>query len=331
MGLKVLFKTKGGHKQGIGDVTSSLDLADEFRESGHNVCFIINNDQSVMELLLEKDIGYRIAERLPEIEKCIEGQFFDVAILNQLNTLKEEALLFKKISKVLVTIDDTGKSVELADLRFNVLYPIADAYTDFKYIALSSSFQKKHAIPKVINEERVKTILVMQGGSDTHGYTPKIVKALYGISNKTSINIILGPNFSHDQELYKVLSNAPRCFNIIKGNDNLSDLMLQSDLAITAAGNTIFELACLGVPCVVICAESFEVETANRLENRGFGINLGFGEHVSEFEIRNAVIQVMNNDELLSTMSITGKKLVDGKGRKRIVNRIAKCFENGTV
>ena len=331
MKLRVLFRTKGSHKQGIGDVTSSLDLAEEFRERGHSVLFAINNDQSAMQLTSKKGFEFRVAEKLPEIEKCLDAKFFDVAILNQINTLKEEALLFKKRSKILVTIDDTGESAALAALRFNVLYPIADSYSDFKYIALSSSFQRKHEIPKDVSKGKIKTILVMQGGSDTYGYTPKIVRALYDITNNISINVVLGPNFSHYQELNNVLSKAPRGFNTVKGNDDLSDLMLKADLAISAGGNTILELACLGVPSVIVCAENFEVETAKRLEEKGFGINLGFGEYVSESAIKDAVIQLLNNNTLLTQMSIKGRSLVDGKGKKRIVNRITDFLEGCDV
>jgi hypothetical protein len=43
------------------------------------------------------------------------------------------------------------------------------------------------------------------------------------------------------------------------------------------------------------------------------------------------VIQLLNNDTLLTQMGIKGKNLVDGKGKKRIVNRITDFLENCDV
>ena len=68
-------------------------------------------------------------------------------------------------------------------------------------------------------------------------------------------------------------------------------LMRSADLAICSAGLTLFELACLGTPVVVICAEIFEEETAQYMEKNGFGINLGFGERVPKFAKRYADVR----------------------------------------
>ncbi len=319
--LKILFKTKGGHKEGMGDVTYSLALAEEFRNRGYDVFFVINKNQNVIALISEKDFKYRAIDDLPELEEYLRQQSINIVILSQLDTPQDEALIFKRHSEMLVTVDDKGKAASLADLCFNVLYPIKNSYSEFKYIALSEAFKQKHDIPKVIKKQ-VETLLVTQGGSDTYGFIPKIIRALYCISKNISIDIIIGPNFSHYQELDNVLSKAPRNFNIIKAKNDLSNLMMEADLAISAAGVMLFELACLGTPTVVVCAEPFEVETANRLQESGFAVNLGFGKDINEIDIKNAVYHLIDNRELRAEMSERGKNLIDGKGTKRIVGKI---------
>ena len=172
----------------------------------------------------------------------------------------------------------------------------------------------------------MENILITQGGSDTYGFTPKIIKALSFIPTDISVNVILGSNFSHDIELENVLSKSPRKFNIIKGKNNLSDLMLETDLAISAGGNTLFELACLGVPTIVVCGETFEVDTANRLGEKGFGINLGFGKDINENDIYKAANELICNTNLRLKMSIKGKELIDGSGIKRMVDTMTDAF-----
>tara|TARA_B100001964_G_scaffold230728_1_gene284555 strand:- start:115 stop:1113 length:999 start_codon:yes stop_codon:yes gene_type:complete len=323
--LEILIKTKGGHKEGMGDVTSCLALAEEFGNEGCDVLLIINDNENVIKLISKYKLEYRIAKEILELEQCINGELFDITILNQLNTPKDESLILRRHSKLLVTIDDTGQSAEFADLRFNVLYPIADSFTDFKYIALTSTFQQKYNISKVV-KEKVKTILITQGGGDTYGYTPKIIRSLYDIPNNININVVIGTNYYHYKELDEVLHLAPRNFNIIKENSDLSGLMLQADLAISAGGNTLFELACIGVPTIVVCGERFEVGTAERMQKEGFGKNLGFGEDVDEMEIGGAVNHLRSDFKIRAMMVRKGKQLIDGQGTKRVVEKIIRSF-----
>ena len=321
----MMFKTKGGHKQGMGDVTSSLALAEEFRGKGHEISFIINKNDGVIHLIEKNGFDYSIGESLDEIIQCIEGRQNDVSVLIQLNTPEEEALIFKNNSGMLVTIDDTGPSAKMADMRFNVLYPMEDSYTGFEYVTLSSVFQKKHTNNRVI-KETVDNILVLQGGSDTYGFIPKIVKALFNIPENISVNAIIGPNFTHDRELDQVLQKAARKFNIIRDISDLSDLMLMADVAITAGGISLFELACLSVPAIVICGERFEEETAQRFQDEGFGINLGFGRDVNEDDIRKAIGKLAGDYELRLRMSEAGRDIIDGKGSERIAAEISTAF-----
>lgn len=317
----VLFKTKGGHKEGMGDVTSSIALAEEFRNQGFDVRFIINDNKSVIDLVSGKHFEYAVASEAEEIKDCLRGKRFDITILNQLNTPEDDVLLFRSRSSMLVTIEDTGIGAQLADLRFNVLYPIDNSISDFKFIPLASVFQDKHHIRKPV-KEKVKNIVVTQGGSDTYGFTPKIIKALYPVHADIDINVVIGPNFLHNDRLNDAVGSSPRTFNVIKGSKDISGLMLEADMAISAGGNTLFELACLGVPAIVICAEFFEVETADRLQKEGFGINLGFGKYVDEKEIYKSISLLIHNTEMRVKMSVRGKSLIDGQGAKRVTESV---------
>lgn len=318
---EVLFKTKGGHAQGMGDVTSSLALALEFRNRGFRVQFIINNDSKSKELIAANGFGYAVAEKTTDLIRYLQGRNFDIVILNQLNTAIGQARTLKAHSKLLVTIEDVGKSVALADMHFNVLYPILGALTDFKYIPLSEVFQNKHRIKKKILS-CVKNIIITQGGSDTYGFTPKIVRALYDIPASVTVSVIIGPNFKHDVALNSILRDAPREFTVIRGLTDLTGVMMNADLAVSAGGNTLFELACIGVPSIVICAENFEVITANRLQKNRFGVNLGFGRTVSKLKIFEAVSGLMNDFQRRRVMAAAGRSLVDGQGIKRIIQEI---------
>ena len=93
--LKVLFRTKGGHKEGMGDIVSSLALAEEFSKQGHEPLFVINNDRDTIAAISQKKFEYKTGDSLKETEECLNGEPIDIAILTQLNTPEEEGLIFK--------------------------------------------------------------------------------------------------------------------------------------------------------------------------------------------------------------------------------------------
>jgi len=319
-------KTKGGHQEGMGDVVSSIAFGNEIKRLSHDVNIIINDNDNVKKLIADNGFRFLIAETIDELG-IIKNKFGDIVILNQLNTSIDETQFFKKNSKLIVTIDDVGNSSKVSDICFNPLYPIENSFSDLKYIPLKQEvLEKIHHIKPV--KQEVENILVIQGGSDTYGFIPKITESLYSIPQHINVNIVLGPNFLHEDSLNHTLKKSPRKFNFIKNKNDLTDIFIDSDIAITAAGFTLFELICLGVPCITSCAELFEVETAERIEKYRCCINHGFGRDLSGNELLKTVNKLMNNYELRLKMSTDGKALIDGKGSERIVHKIIDYFSN---
>ncbi|MDD5108771.1 MAG: glycosyltransferase [Candidatus Omnitrophica bacterium] len=311
----------------MGDLISSLDLGRELRKLNKNIFFLVNKDKIASNFIRNNGFPVKEIDSLSDLGLFLKEKFFDISILNQLNTESREVILFKKHSRRLVTIEDVGKSSLLADLRFNILYPQPKAITELSFLPLSKVFQEKHTLLKQI-KKKAKNILVLQGGSDTYGFTPKIIKSLNSVDPQIKINVVLGPYFSHFKELDIVLRNSSREFDIISNCSDLSFLMTEADIAISAAGNTLFELACLGVPTMVVCAEKFEEITAKILEEKGFCINLGYGSDIKEKDIFATLDRLTANYKLRFSMSKRGKELIDGAGIKRIVNRIEKLIDS---
>jgi spore coat polysaccharide biosynthesis predicted glycosyltransferase SpsG len=96
-------------------------------------------------------------------------------------------------------------------------------------------------------------------------------------------------------------------------------LMPAADVAVSAGGITMFELCCLGVPGIIVCAERFEVQTAARLDREGAVINLGFGADLEAPRLVRALNMLINDPVRRQSMSATGRRLIDGRGAERIV------------
>jgi UDP-2,4-diacetamido-2,4,6-trideoxy-beta-L-altropyranose hydrolase len=321
--MKVVFRTKGNHKQGMGDVIGSLAIADAYRDSHPRdaITFIVDNDKEAIDAVLARAYKVAVVDNLEQEMTQLKEINPDVIVVNMLKNDMARLRYLKQNSGLLVTIDDPSNAARWADIRINPLYYSDDAVTDPAYVALGKEFVQANKIIKVI-KEKVEAILVTQGGADTYGFIPKIVGALAGTEKDCLINVVIGPAFKHPRELKEAIDKSKKAFNIIHNATNMCELMQQADLAITAGGNTMFELACVGVPAIVLCGEEFEEETAERMEKYGIVENLGFGGRVSPEKISERVRLLMDDKDRRAEMSRRGQALIDGRGAERIVKLI---------
>jgi spore coat polysaccharide biosynthesis predicted glycosyltransferase SpsG len=220
-----------------------------------------------------------------------------------------------------VTIDDAGAGSAVADLRINGLYEAPGVMADLRHVPLRPEFQAAHEHVKAIRED-VRELLITQGGSDTCGFTPKILHALEGLRHRPHCTVVLGPAFRHEPELTVAVSHSTLDLSIVRCPRHMVPLMQEADVAITAGGMTMFELACVGTPSVVICGEPFEVETARRFERAGIVKQLGFGGEVDYARLPTMIEDLSADVEERTQMSRRAQQLVDGWGCERILNVI---------
>jgi len=323
MAQGICFRTKGNHNQGMGDVMGSLAIADELRRRGYSVVFLIDNDIEAAAAIRKMGFTFFTAAEFSTEEEAWISIHYDAVVVNQLSTPVERLSIIKRHCDVLVTLDDTGEaSRKLADLRINPLYYDKGAYCDPCYVPLHTVFMEAHNKTKYIHET-VRNLLVTLGGSDTYGLTPQIIGALSTHGVDIQITVVVGPAFAHHCELEKALLNSKREFSLQHAVDigTLCYLIQKADLAICAAGNTLFEMACCGTPVAVICGEPFEEETAYRLEKLGFGIVMPFNTTVDQ-ELLQKVLGKLEPLEIRQSQSRRGKELIDGKGIERIADMI---------
>jgi len=302
----------------MGDVIGSLAIADAFRAKGAEIMFIVDNDKEALRCI-EKH-GYTVAPVQSEEEEVSNLKSFrpDAIIVNQLNNPPQYLKNLKPHARLLATVDDAGEGAKVADLRFNPLYRAPDAFYGPEFAPLRKEFKKVDEKPRV--RKRVKNILVTLGGSDTYGFTPKVVSALKDVPKEISITVLLGPAFKHEEELKKALRDADRAFMIARDVNarDMASLIAKADTVVCSGGNTLYEVARVGVPAIILCGEPFEEETAKRMEEKGFGVNLGFDRNIETKRISKAVNDIIADYKLRLRMSKKGKKLVDGKGAERI-------------
>jgi UDP-2,4-diacetamido-2,4,6-trideoxy-beta-L-altropyranose hydrolase len=305
----------------MGDLWGSIALADECKKHSDEILFVISGGDEAIAVLRERGYQYRTVESDLREQEVLRAFHPDTVLVNKLNNPPTYIKALKELTDLVVTIDDAGEGAQSASLKINVLYHTPGAVTDPQYATMRDEFREIHKQMKTIRSE-VRELLITQGGSDTYGFTPRILRALEQMDNGPHCTVVVGPAFLHEAELRETVGASKLDLTVVRDARNMAKLMWNADLAITAGGLTMFELACAGTPSLVVCAEPFEVETAARLEKAGAVVNLGFGEGLDYARLPVSVDSLGRDVEIRDKMSRCGKQLVDGKGCERIVGMI---------
>ena len=162
-------------------------------------------------------------------------------------------------------------------------------------------------------------ILVTLGASDSANQTEKVLKALnMGFRSDMDVVVVVGPlnqNFGMIKDITRDMCGVEVVYDI----KSMVDLYQWSDVAITAAGSTCWELAYMGVPMITIVVAENQIAISEYLENSGVSLNLGWFQCIKEEDINLLLYGLLDSHDSMRDMNKKGKILVDGYGCDRLV------------
>ncbi len=335
----ILIRTEGGRNIGMGHIMRSLSIAHAIKERGLSVSFIVNDDKAALDAIASA--GYPVITRDAQqssrdivIKYC---RSFAAVIFDTKRDVSGEVQYFKEVGLKIIIIDNQTSAAKTADL---VIIPSLNETCNSKtnssdprllegprYFPLNHIFIETGRFHRTTSNSRLR-ILVTMGGADPNNLTTKVVKTLQGMEG-IDVKVVIGPSMDASKDLMELNNNGNFVFQAdVK---KMSLLMRDSDIAFTSFGITLFELAYMGVPSIVIANYREDKEDMDIFNKIGVGIPLGYYEDVTDGDIRNAVELFLHNRELHEKMSKTGRALVDGRGVERIVNVIESIGINSGV
>jgi UDP-2,4-diacetamido-2,4,6-trideoxy-beta-L-altropyranose hydrolase len=343
--VNLCLRVDAGNKIGMGHLIESLSLAESFRKRRCNVIFLTKNNPVAVGIIRKNKYPVEVlpekiteAKEITSISSFLKKSGIDMLVCDLYGDNTEYFKKIDKISKFSVIILDNGEHKKVAGkviVNFSILQD-GDFYkrisnennrylTGPKYMLLprkaSEDWKKKKRIL-----ENCKTIFVNQGGSDPFGLTLKIVKALELLELKQKVIVVVGPAVLEKQvsELKKIRKNLKNNYQFEWGipPGKMHGLMAKSDISITAAGNTLYELALLGVPSITICHHECHNAVAKNFAEQNAVINLGVGTHLDCCTIARAVDALLKSQNKRRKLSRNMKKIVDGLGSERVVEKV---------
>ena len=167
--------------------------------------------------------------------------------------------------------------------------------------------------------------MVTFGGDDVRNLTPKILKLLQKLFPHLHKNVVVGKAFENISEIENIDDNKIKIF-YFPDDSEMANIMLESDIAVSAAGQTIYELARMGVPAICISVASNQVNNAINWQKTGFIKYAGSWNDKSLLDNVLNGIKSLNDAKKILTMSEKGRISVDGRGAQRISKHCLKIL-----
>jgi spore coat polysaccharide biosynthesis predicted glycosyltransferase SpsG len=169
----------------------------------------------------------------------------------------------------------------------------------------------------------VSRVLVTVGASAAAGVVARLVPALQALALGTAIDVVVGP-FTDPVAVARELQPAGRDVRIHQDVSSLRDLALATDLAISAAGHTVLELAWAGCPTIAFAIADNQEPALTALHQAGVVQATGRAD-ARDFVagVRSAMERLCGDAPLRGRMTAAGQRLVDGRGALRVAEALS--------
>ena len=256
----------------MGHIYRCLALAHEI--SDHEVYFVCDSE-SVIAATKIAGYDYWLGVYSPEaIEQAIIDLKPNLVVNDILNTDECYILRLKENGVSVVNYEDLGNGAVEADITINDLYdeplfPGDRILWGHNWFFLRDEFQD--ASPNEF-QNRVNRLLITFGGTDPSDFTRRVLSlvALYCADEGITIDVVTGDGYGYIQELQTLIASLSATVTYTHTTGVISRIMENTQLAICSNGRTVYELAHMNIPAVVLSHHARELSHRFACEENGF-------------------------------------------------------------
>lgn len=302
---RIVFRVEGYREIGLGHIYRVITLAD--RMIDHDIFFVVST-RSQMGIHKLKSHFYPVIEfdgkNLSEI-KAIESCKPDIIINDILNTSLSYIQNLKQRGYTVINFEDRGDGTLEADLVINAMYDLIPREKNNRilvgpeYVCLRDEF---YSIPPPEVKAAVTNILLLFGGTDPQDLSQRTLKWLDKIEGDWKITVIVGLGYRNISGLEKLAKTVKKEVQLIFDTSVVSKYISEADIGITYAGRSVFELAVMGIPSVVMACNERETHHVFATNEPGL-VNLGLASKVKFSEFKRTLEELLNSELLRKKMS----------------------------
>ncbi|MFT4089222.1 MAG: UDP-2,4-diacetamido-2,4,6-trideoxy-beta-L-altropyranose hydrolase [Asticcacaulis sp.] len=266
-------RTEASHGVGLGHFMRCFAIAEQARLDGDQVNFLTGDlPAQALERLRFAGIGHIHVphpigshEDLEFVSRTVpKGQ----ALL--LDSYRFDGAYYAALYEThfVAVMDDAA---DIVPLRAHVVINAALGATAMGYaqvapdatLLLGPAFaQVRHEFRRPYPDPFRPHICVSFGGSDPANLTGEAALYLLEIVPDVDIRLIAGPAHAHVDELRRLCQLRPR-IKLYLAPDNVAEVLSGADMVVTAAGGSLYEVAAMGLPALVMVVVDNQVGALN--------------------------------------------------------------------
>ncbi len=326
--MKVCILTEGGKNAGLGHIARCVSIYQAFEEVGIRPELIVNGDETVPDFVRGKNC--RIFDWLNDREPLFAGlRDVDIVFVDSYLAGYD---LYEKISDIAETsvyFDDDiriqypkGFVLNGAIFAERMPYPEGNGVRYLlgtQYTPLRREFWE---VPEKAIHAILETVMITLGGADIRNLTPRILKLLQSTHPELFKKVIIGKGFQNITEIEELKDNRTELIYYPAAAE-MKKAMLESDAAISSGGQTLYELARVGVPTIGVCVADNQLQNIKGWQEAGFlNYMCWYNSGGMEERLVNSLKELACTD-VRAGMSQVGRTLIDGKGPSSIVSALS--------
>ncbi len=333
--IMIVIRADANPNIGMGHIMRCLSVADAASSSGHKVTFILADDgvanlvhsRGYETIVLHSDYREMDEELWPELNPeliIVDSYFVTAKYLEKL-----------RLKAPLVYIDDILSFPYPVDIlvNYNAYAPFAGYHELYEnsgveeprfilgssYAPLRTMFR---GLPKKEQKKSVENVLISTGGSDAEHIALSIVEAK---PTARTYHLLLG-NMNEDKERIRALAKDNKHLVLHENVTDMKTLICSMDLAVSAAGSTLYEICACGVPLITYILADNQIPGAEAFEKLGLAVNLCDMREVEDPSraILSSIEELADDFERRVDVGQKMQSMIDGFGADRMVEAIMK-------
>jgi UDP-2,4-diacetamido-2,4,6-trideoxy-beta-L-altropyranose hydrolase/UDP-4-amino-4,6-dideoxy-N-acetyl-beta-L-altrosamine N-acetyltransferase len=205
-------------------------------------------------------------------------------------------------------------------LHYKPTFPAQKLLLGQPYLLLRPEFVN---LPKREAAPTPKRLLLTTGASDPANVTSRLLNWLLADKRFETLqfDVIIGPAFNNPDEILKLAAPHTR-IHPYQNPKNMPEIMLQADIAISAGGSTLYELAACGVPTLAFIYSENQQDLVTYMEELGYLVSLGWQQDLTPTILTTNLATLIDDYPTRQALVPKLQSLIDGQGPKRAAEAI---------
>lgn len=341
----IIFRADGNEIIGSGHIMRCLSIAKATRDAGE-ACYFVMADSKFVPIIEGAGFPYvslstdfsNMREELKVFLSFLEKEKPSCVVVDSYY-ITEEYLQKIRIHSPIVYIDDLAVSAYPVDALVN--YNLYGKKMDYAQLYRSQN----RAMPKLLlgpeyaplrkefrglkrkrQPEKIRDILISTGGSDREHVALELMRYItsHESCNQYKYHFLIGAMNPDIPELIRLGEKFPERTELHQNVVQMGQLMQNCDMAVSAAGSTLYELCACGVPTIMYILADNQIPGAQAFCEQNLMLYVGDRRSNKDFaeQVMQAVFRLAEDYQLREQMAERVHTLVTGNGAEKIAKEL---------